>query len=463
MGAGSTVFAKNILGDCMCSIPLCDAHLALYDTDGDRLRQSHMMLDNLNNHINAGQAKITAHLGVNNRRSALKNAKYVINAIQVGGYRPGTVIDFEIPRKYGLRQTIADTLGIGGIFRALRTIPVCLAFARDMEAVCPEAWFLNYVNPMAMVSGAMLIGSNIRTVGLCHSVQVCAIDLLRRLGIADDVKHLQWKIAGINHQAWLLEIYDGSKDLYPQIRKRAARSNEAAIKHGAPKHDDMVRFEFMRHFGYYITESSEHSAEYMPYWIKAQFPQLVQQFNIPLDEYPRRCVKHIEDWNQQSEQLVHNTKLSHQRSGEYGSYLMEAMETDVPYRIGGNVLNNGLITNLPRRAIVEVTCLVDRNGVQPTYVGDLPEQLAAINRTNINVQLLVLEAALYGSRDAVYHAAMLDPHTASELTLDQIRELCDEMIEVHGLNGMFQCIGHRSVCSPNKSTTRAQKNKKHLQ
>jgi alpha-galactosidase len=437
MGAGSTIFAKNILGDCMCSEALHDAHFALYDIDGKRLKESQMMLENLNKNINANRARITTHLGISNRRKALAGARYVVNAIQVGGYEPSTVIDFEVPKKYGLRQTIGDTLGIGGIFRALRTIPVCLDFAHEMELVCPEAWFLNYVNPMAMVTGGMLRGSGIRTVGLCHSVQSCVPWLLKNVGLLENIQKLQWKIAGINHQAWLLEITDDGKDLYPEIKKLAAEKNRLARQPEAQKHDDMVRYEIMKQFGYYVTESSEHSAEYMPYWIKNRFPELIQEFNIPLDEYPRRCRAQIEEWEEQRQHLVQNQELTHQRSDEYGSYIMEAMETDTPYRIGGNVLNTNLITNLPSQAIVEVPCLVDRNGVQGCFIGDLPEQLAGLNRTNINVQLLTIEAALTLNRETVYHAAMLDPHTAAELTLDQIRNLCDDMIAAHGMEDMF--------------------------
>ncbi len=438
MGAGSSVFAKNILGDSMLSPALHDAHIALYDVDKKRLTESKRMLQTLNKNINKGRAKITAHLGKPQRKAALKDANYVVNAIQVGGYEPSTVIDFEIPKKYGLRQTIADTLGIGGIFRTLRTAPVVVAFAKEMEQVCPDAQFLNYTNPMCTVTGAIQHGSNIKVVGLCHSVQACARGLLRRVGMLDDVKDLQWKIAGINHQAWLLEITDGGKDLYPEIKRRGAKMNREARKKGAEKHSDMIRFEMMRHFGHYITESSEHSAEYMPYWIKSQFPELIEEFNIPLDEYPRRCIRQIERWKTQSKELVGNSKLTHTRTHEYGSYIMEAMETDVPFRIGGNVLNNGLITNLPQNAIVEVACLVDKNGVQGTYVGDLPEQLAALNRTNINVHLTSLQAALNRDRDSVYHAAYLDPHTSAELPLDTIRKMCDELIKAHEMEGYFK-------------------------
>ncbi len=432
MGAGSTIFARNILGDCMLAGSLQDSHIALYDIDKTRLTESKLVIDTLNANINQNRAAVTAHLGPANRRQALKDADYIVNAIQVGGYKPCTVTDFEIPKKYGLRQTIGDTLGIGGIFRALRTIPVLLDFAKDIEAVCPDAWFLNYSNPMAMLTGALLQATGVKTVGLCHSVQGCAADLLRHLGMFDRVKKLQWKIAGINHQAWLLEITDGGKNLYPEIKKRAAKENLLARKKRAAKHGDMIRFEMMRHFGYYITESSEHSSEYFPYWIKARYPELIEEFNIPLDEYPRRCVCQIADWKKQRDEIVHNKQLSHSRTHEYGSYILDAMETDQTFRIAGNVLNAGLITNLPARACVEVPCLVDRNGVQGCHVGDLPEQCAALNRTNINVQIMTIEAALTGRKDALYQAAYLDPHTAAELTLDQIRNLCDDLIKAHG-------------------------------
>jgi alpha-galactosidase len=432
MGAGSTVFAKNVLGDCLLTESLRDSHVALYDIDASRLEDSKLMLDTLNANVNEGRATITAHLGVESRREALRGANYVINAIQVGGYEPSTVIDFEVPKKYGLRQTIADTLGIGGIFRALRTIPVMLDFARDIERVCPDAWMLNYTNPMAMITGGMLLGSGVKTVGLCHSVQGCAEGLLHHVGLRDQVKKLQWKIAGINHQGWLLEITDGGVDLYPEIKRRAAAMNADARKKGAKKHWDMVRLELMLKFGYYVTESSEHTSEYMPYWIKRLYPELVEEFNIPLDEYPRRCIAQIEGWKRQRDEIVANKALTHSKSHEYGSYILNAMETDAPIRVGGNVLNHGLITNLPRKACVEVACMVDRNGVQGTYVGDLPEQCAALNRTNINVQLLTIEAALTLKRDAIYHAAYLDPHTSAELTLDQIKSLCDDLIKAHG-------------------------------
>ena len=432
MGAGSTIFAKNLLGDSLLSPALSDAHIALYDIDAVRLKESQAMLSTLNANINQGRATITAHLGVANRRTALRGARYVINAIQVGGYRPSTVIDFKIPKKYGLRQTIGDTLGIGGIFRTLRTLPVMLDFARDMEVVCPDAWFLNYTNPMAMLTAGLLQGSNVKTVGLCHSVQVCADHLLKHLGLLNEVRSLQWKIAGINHQAWLLEITDGGHDLYPEIKRRAAEMLARARRASGTKHWDMVRHYLMLNFGYYLTESSEHSAEYLPYFIKRTHPELIREFNIPLDEYPRRCENQIRSWKKQSAELVRNPHLTHQRTHEYGSYIMEAMETDVPFRFGGNVMNTGLITNLPAKSCVEVPCIADRNGVQPLFVGDLPEQCAAVNRTNINPQILTVEAALTRQRDYIYQAAMLDPHTSAELTIDEIRDLCDDLIVAHG-------------------------------
>ena len=461
MGAGSTVFAKNVLGDSMMTPALERSEIALYDIDPVRLDESASMLEAINRN-NGSKAKIHKYLGVESRRDALRDANYVVNAIQVGGYDPCTITDFEIPKKYGLRQTIADTLGVGGVFRALRTIPVMLDFARDMEAVCPDAWFLNYTNPMAMLTGAMLRMTNVKTVGLCHSVQVCAPTLLNELCMGYD-DHVKYKIAGINHQAWLLECSRDGVDLYPEIKRRARLYNagkldigtfeerKAMLSNGEPlpgqweerlreeydlyqktgRHSDMVRLELMLRFGYYITESSEHNAEYTPYFIRDRHPELIEAFNIPLDEYPRRCIRQIDEWKKRGHELTKNPTLKHERSREYASYIMEAMETNHPTMIGGNVLNNGLITNLPKNACVEVPCLVDRNGIQPTVIGDLPEQCAALNRTNINVQLMTIEAARTLKKDAVYQAVMLDPHTAAELTIDEIVAMCDELFEAH--------------------------------
>jgi len=298
-----------------------------------------------------------------------------------------------------------------------------LEFGRDMEEVCPDAWFLNYTNPMAMVTGAMQRATGIRTIGLCHSVQVCAKTLLEGVGMTYD-ERVQWTIAGVNHQGWLLSITRDGKDLYPEIKERSRK--------GAVPADDRVRHEIMHRFGYYVTESSEHSSEYVPWFIKSTHPELIERFNIPLDEYPRRCVKQIKDWEKMRTDLVGNKTLGHVRTHEYASWIMEAMETNRPFKIGGNVLNADLITNLPREACVEVPCLVDAGGISPCRVGGLPPQCAALTRTNVNVHLLAVEAALTGKKEHIYHAAMLDPHAAAELTLDQIVSLCDELIEAHG-------------------------------
>jgi len=419
LGTGSTVFAKNVLGDCLNVPCLRDSEIALVDIDADRLHVSEVMLENINRTLGAS-ARISSHLA-DDAETALQGADYVVNAIQVGGYEPSTVIDFEIPKKYGLRQTIGDTLGIGGIFRALRTVPVMLDYCRLIERVAPGAWLLNYANPMAMLTGAILKATGVKTVGLCHSVQACAPHLCWELGLPDD--NLQWKIAGINHQGWLLEISRNGENLYPEIRRRTQLEEY--------RHKDAVRFELMKRFGYYVTESSEHTAEYVPWFIKSRAPELIERFHIPLDEYPARCISQIKGWDGLREFLLSDNPLEHERTDEYASYIIEAMETGVLFTFGGNVLNAGLIPNLPQGACVEVMCVADRSGVTPTYAGPLPAQCAALTRTNINVHELAVEAALTGNRERIYQAAMLDPHTAAELAIDEIVNLCDEMIEAH--------------------------------
>ena len=427
MGAGSTVFVRNVLGDCMRTPALWGAEMALYDIDAERLEESRVMLEALNRNINENRATIKTYLGEENRKEALRGARFVVNAIQVGGYEPCTVIDFEIPKKYGLRQTIADTLGIGGIMRGLRTIPVLADFAKDMEEVCPDALFLNYTNPMGILTGYMNRYTKIKTVGLCHSVQACSYWLMKALGMDDQIEGRRELIAGINHMGWLLKIADKEgNDLYPEIRRRAAEKN------ATEKHGDMVRYEYIRRLGYYCTESSEHNAEYNPLFIKSKYPEMIEQFNIPLDEYPRRCVNQIAGWKKEWEGIMQGGEITHDRTGEYASYIMEAIVENKPYEIGGNIINHGCIENLPDDACVEVPCLVNGDGIHPCHVGRLPVQLAAMNMTNINVQLMTIEAAVTKKREAIYQAAMLDPHTAAELNMDDIVAMCDELIEAHG-------------------------------
>lgn len=419
IGAGSTVFAKQVLGDCLSVDALKDAQISLLDIDPVRLEDSRLMTENLIR-LYGAKATVKAFLAPD-AHQALVGADYVVNAIQVGGYEPSTVIDFEIPKKYGLRQTIADTLGIGGIFRALRTIPVMLDYCRIIEMVAPQALLLNYTNPMAMLTGAILRATGVRCVGLCHSVQECAWWLCRILDLPED--NLRWKIAGINHQAWLLEIKREGQDIYPEIKRRARLPEY--------NHKDAVRFEYMLRFGYYVTESSEHNAEYCPWFIKSKAPELIERFHVPLDEYPRRCVNQIARWDKMRDEVLHGDQLAHKRSTEYASWIFEALETGNPFTFAGNVLNRRLITNLPDDSCVEVLCTADKSGITPGHVGALPPQCAAMNMTNVNVHELTIQAALTRKRDHIYQAAMLDPHTAAELTIDEIVALCDELIEAH--------------------------------
>ena len=427
MGAGSTVFVRNVIGDCLCCESLRDSTFALYDIDSARLEESRTILEAMRKAA-GGYGRIECYAGVEQRKNALRGADFVVNAIQVGGYEPCTVIDFEIPKKYGLQQTIGDTLGIGGIMRGLRTIPVMQEFANDMAEVCPDALFLNYTNPMAILSGYMQRYTPIRTVGLCHSVQVCVSGLLEDLGMSDRLEGHKSMIAGINHMAWLLEIKDkNGVDLYPEIKSKI----DDYLAN--PDVYNKVRMEYIKHFGYYCTESSEHNAEYNMFYIKSKYPELIAKYNIPIDEYPRRCIEQIKNWRQEYQDILTNGVKEHIRSCEYASRIMESVVTDTPYQIGGNVLNKGhLITNLPEDACVEVPCLVNGMGVHPCYVGPLPVQCAAMNMTNVNVQLLTIEAAVTGKKDHIYQAAMLDPHTGSELDVDTIKKMVDELLDAHG-------------------------------
>lgn len=427
MGAGSTVFARNVIGDCMCVPSLRDSVFALYDIDAQRLEESRTILEAMRK-AKGGYGKIECYVGVENRKDALRGASFVVNAIQVGLYDPCTITDFEIPKKYGLRQTIGDTLGIGGIMRALRTIPVLKDFAEDMAEVCPDALFLNYVNPMAMLTGYMLRYTPIKTIGLCHSVQGCSKGLLEKLGMEDRLEGRKELIAGINHMAWLLEIKDkNGVDLYPEIKSRVDEYMEKADA------DDKVRMDYIKNFGYYVTESSEHNSEYNMFYIKSKYPELIERYNIPLDEYPRRCVNQIESWKKEYSELLEGGVKEHERSNEYASQIIETMTVGGALQIGGNVLNTGhLISNLPEEACVEVPCLINGNGIYPCNVGPLPVQCAAMNMTNINVQLLTIEAAVTGKKEHIYQAAMLDPHTGSELDIDTIKKMVDDLIDAHG-------------------------------
>ena len=427
MGAGSTIFARNVIGDCMCVESLRDSVFALYDIDAQRLEESKTILEAMRK-AKGGYGRIECYVGVENRKDALRGASFVVNAIQVGLYDPCTIIDFEVAKKYGLRQTIGDTLGIGGIMRGLRTIPVLKGFAEDMAEVCPDALFLNYVNPMAILTGFMLRYTPIKTIGLCHSVQGCTRDLLKKLDMDDRLEGRKELIAGINHMAWLLEIKDkNGDDLYPEIKSRI----DAYM--AKPDANDKVRMDYIKNFGYYVTESSEHNAEYNMFYIKEKYPELIERFNIPLDEYPRRCINQIEGWKKEYKELLEGGVKEHERSEEYASHIIETMTDGGAFQLGGNVLNTGhLISNLPEGACVEVPVLVNANGIYPCNVGALPVQCAAMNMTNINVQLLTIEAAVTQKKEHIYQAAMLDPHTGSELDIDTIKKLVDDLIEAHG-------------------------------
>jgi alpha-galactosidase len=419
IGAGSTVFAKTLMGDVLSRSELADVTLALHDIDPERLAASEVVARK----VAAATGTAPGILATTHRERALDGADYVITLMQVGGYEPATVVDFEVPKRHGLRQTIGDTLGIGGIMRALRTIPVLLDVASDMERLCPDATLLQFVNPMAMNCWALSRASPVATVGLCHSVQATAGKLARDLGVP--VEEVDYLVAGINHMAFYLKLERHGEDLYPALRR--------VLEEGRAPSWNLTRYELLRRFSYFVTESSEHLAEYVPWFIKRDRPDLIERFGIPLDEYPRRCIAQIEEWERMAAELVdERVPLDVVPSFEYAADIIHSMETGTPSVVYGNVPNHGLIDNLPAGCSVEVPCLVDRQGVQPTRVGALPPQLAALIQTNVNVQALTVEAALTGKREHVYQAAMLDPHTAAELDLDQIVALVDDLIEAHG-------------------------------
>jgi len=424
LGAGSTVFAQNLLNDILSFPELGDVTFSLFDINDDRLKTTEIVAN-----------KIAQALGVKptietttDRKQALEGADYAISMYQIGGYKPATVVDFEIPKKYGLRQTIADTLGIGGIMRGLRNIPVMIDMLRDMEEVCPDVLHLNYVNPMAMNVWAANEASPIRTVGLCHSVQYTAEQISEDIGVP--IEDINYVAAGVNHVAFYLRFErkteDGVEDLYPLIRQ--------VIDEGHVPEWNRVRYEVLKHFGHFVTESSEHFSEYVPWFIKRDRPDMIEDFNIPLDEYIRRCEEQIEEWHTLRKQLEapDSTIEIEPISGEFAPLIIHSMETGTPRVVYGNVPNNGLISNLPADCAVEVPCVVNHNGIQPVQIGKIPPQLAAIMQTSINVQSLTVEAALTCKREHIYHAASLDPHTAAELDLNQIHNLVDDLIEAHG-------------------------------
>jgi alpha-galactosidase len=425
VGAGSTVFAQNILGDVLSTPDGGDYVISLFDIDPERLKTSEIVARRICEALHLSSVKIEATL---DRREALRGSDFVILMMQVGGYKPATVTDFEIPKKYGLRQTIADTLGIGGIFRGLRTIPVLEAIARDMEEVCPDALLMQYVNPMAINCWAIKeLAPGIRTVGLCHSVQHTAGHLATCLG--ENIADITYVSAGINHVAFFLKYEkvhsDGHReDLYPRLKALATEGNVPP--------DDRVRFDVLKRLGHFVTESSEHFSEYTSWYIKDRRPDLIDKLNIPLDEYIRRCEEQIAEWHIMRKDLEGGKPIEVCRSNEYAAGIINAVVTGNPTLVYGNVPNNGLIENLASECIVEVPCHVDRNGIQPIRVGRIPSQLAAVMNLSISVQQLTVEAALTRKRDRIYQAALLDPHTSAELSPDQIWNLVDDLIEAHG-------------------------------
>lgn len=428
IGAGSTVFMQNILTDVLLEHCFKDCHVALQDIDEKRLKTSQLVAEKISATVNAAPT-ITA---TTDRRTALKGADFVIIMIQVGGYKPATVIDFEIPAKYGLTQTIADTLGVGGVMRGLRTVPVLADIARDMMEICPDALMLQYVNPMAINCLALSrLVPDLRYVGLCHSVQGTAIDLARDLG--ESIDDIEFECAGINHVAFYTKFAkrhaDGSlEDLYPRLHALINGRDYGVNYDGCTNH---VRYEMLRRLGFFVTESSEHFAEYTPWFIKNDQPELIQQFDIPINEYIRRCEDQIEKWDAQEQALLSDSPIHCEKSVEYAARIIHAVANDTPELINGNVLNDGLIGNLPANSCVEVPCIVDGRGITPQVVADLPPHLAAIMQNSINVQALTVEAIITGKKEHVYHAVMMDPHTGAELNLDQIWKMVDELLDAH--------------------------------
>lgn len=431
IGAGSTVFTRNIAGDVLQRPALRDATIRLMDIDPRRLEESEIVVGKLARTL-GGHARVETYT---DQRRALDGADFVVVSFQIGGYDPCTITDFELPKKFGLRQTIGDTLGIGGIMRGLRTVPHLWKICEDMRQVAPNAIMLQYVNPMAINTWA--IGAKypeIRQVGLCHSVQGTAWELARDLDIP--VEEIRYRAGGINHMAFYLNFEhrqpDGSyRDLYPDLLKGYREGRFPKPSHWNPRCPNRVRYEMLTRVGHFVTESSEHFAEYTPWFIKRDRPDLIEKFGIPLDEYPKRCVEQIARWEKQARDLREAKEIKVEASHEYASQIMNSVVTGETSVIYGNIPNRGFIPQLPDGCAVEVPTLVDSNGLQPTVVHDIPPQLIALMRTNINVQELTVQALLTENRDHIYHAAMLDPHTGAELDLDQIWQLVDDLLVAH--------------------------------
>jgi len=432
VGAGSTVFMKNIIGDILQRPALAGAQIMLMDLNPQRLEESRVIAGKLVSSLGASATISTS----TDQRKALEGADFVVVAFQIGGYEPCTVTDFEVPKRYGLRQTIADTLGVGGIMRGLRTVPHLWKLCEDMLAACPQAILLQYVNPMAINTWAIAAKyPSIRQVGLCHSVQGTAYELARDLDIP--LEEIRYRAAGINHMAFYLAFEhrqpDGSyKNLYPDLLRGYREGRFPKPSHWNPRCPNKVRYEMLTRLGYFVTESSEHFAEYTPYFIKEGREDLIEKFGIPLDEYPKRCIEQIARWKSQSDAMKAAEKIEVAASHEYASSIINSVWTGEPSVIYGNLRNNGVITSLPNEAAVEVPCLVDASGIQPTYIGALPPQLTALIRTNVNVQELTVAALMSENPEHIYHAAMMDPHTAAELDLDQIWHLVDDLLAAHG-------------------------------
>ncbi len=411
IGAGSVVFARRLLADLLSYPELTDTTVALMDVNRERLELIAALAEKMMAQQGAG-GRVEATL---NRSEALDGADYVISMIQVGGLQ-AFEMDVSIPRKYGIDQTVGDTLGPGGVFRGLRTVPVLVDIAEEMERRCPDALLINYANPMAINCRGVSRATAIKNVGLCHSVQGTAERLAGFIGAP--LSEMAYWVAGINHMAWFLRFERQGEDAYPALRQALADPTIYA--------QDKVRFEIMRHFGYFVTESSHHMSEYIPYF--RQDPGLVEKYVTPRWDYLDICKSGWQPHYEKVERQIAGLEpVEINRSHEYGIEIINAMETNVPARINGNVANTGLITNLPPGCCVEVPCLVDNAGLHPCFVGDLPPQLAALNRTSINVQELAAEAALTGDRDLARMAVALDPLTASMLTLAQIADMVDEL------------------------------------